>query len=184
MTLFLESELRRRASVERLQKSQTTASLLRESRNQKISNVDVFLSHSKIDEELVAGAKKALEDYGLSVYVDWIDDPHLDRTKVCAATADQLRVRMNSARMLVYAHTTNSSNSKWCPWELGYFDGIRGGNVFIMPIVDAAGHTFVGQEYLGLYPYLDKVDAFIFINKVEGGYKPLREAVAKSFRRI
>jgi hypothetical protein len=42
------------------------------------------------------------------------------------------------------------------PWELGYFDGFSGGSVAVLPIVDYEGATFKGQEYLGLYPVVDK----------------------------
>lgn len=183
MSLFLASDLRIKARTEKLAKSMTSEGLLRETSDQKVSSIDAFLSHSKMDSELILGAKKAIEEYGLSVYVDWIDDPHLDRSKVCAATANQLRVRMSNARIMIYAHTENSSNSKWCPWELGFFDGIHTGNVFIMPIVDKERYHFADQEYLDLYPYLDKLGGSIFINQVEGGYRPLREALYKAFRK-
>ena len=38
----------------------------------------------------------------------------------------------------------------------GYFDGLRGGQVAIMPLVDNENDTFTGQEYLGLYPKVTK----------------------------
>jgi hypothetical protein len=41
-------------------------------------------------------------------------------------------------------------------WELGYFDGFSAGSVAVLPIVDYVGATFKGQEYLGLYPLVDK----------------------------
>jgi hypothetical protein len=176
MTLFTTNRLALAASLERITKNSTTASLLRESRIKKSSNFDVFLSHSRMDAELVQGAKTVLETYGLTVYVDWVDDPQLDRSAVSAAAADILRLRMQTSRSLVYAHTVNSSLSKWCPWELGYFDGVRGGNVFVLPIVDLQATKFVGQDYLGLYPYLDSVGASIFINYPSRSL-PLRDAL-------
>lgn len=42
--------------------------------------------------------------------------------------------------------------SKWCPWELGVADGMHN-RVCILPIMNAT--RFEGQEYLGLYPYLE-----------------------------
>lgn len=175
MTLFTKSGLAVAARSERIAKNETTASLLRESRTKALSHYDIFLSHSKMDAELVQGAKVALENYGLTVYVDWIDDPQLDRSTVSSNTADVLRKRMKMSRSLVYAHTINSALSKWCPWELGYFDGMRGGNVFVLPIADVATTGFSGQEYIGLYPYLDAVGASIFIN-YPARHAPLREA--------
>ena len=41
---------------------------------------DVFLSHARVDEDVVYGAKRELERYGFSVYVDWIVDTQLDRS--------------------------------------------------------------------------------------------------------
>ncbi len=55
---------------------------------------DVFLSHSSKDAEVILGIKLLLEGQGLSVYVDWIVDTQLDRTKVNAETAETLRDRM------------------------------------------------------------------------------------------
>jgi hypothetical protein len=43
------------------------------------------------------------------------------------------------------------------PWELGYFDGFRPGHVAILPLVKATGAGFNGQEYLGLYPYVEDI---------------------------
>jgi len=136
-----------------------------------------------MDAELVHGAKVFLEEYGLTVYVDWIDSPEMDRANVTPATAQVLRGIMSSSRMLIYAHTENSGNSKWCPWELGYFDGKKDGNVFILPIVDTDQNSFIGQEYLGLYPYIDQAGQSLFINKSNGIIPHLREAKYKTFKR-
>lgn len=117
---------------------------------------DIFLSHSIRDAELILGMKGIFEDLGYSVYVDWIDDPQLDRTKVTPATADKLRQRMNSSKSLFYVTTANSDASRWMPWECGYFDGKKE-KVAIAPIQKSSSdNSFSGQEYLGLYPYVLK----------------------------
>ncbi|MHB8287023.1 MAG: TIR domain-containing protein [Caulobacteraceae bacterium] len=163
--LITETSLRERASV--LQKSvkKSAARILIEQASQTDKTFDIFLSHSKADEETVLGAKDLLEDHGFSVYVDWLEDPHLDRTKVTGATADVLRSRMAQCKMLVYAHSTNSGTSTWMPWELGYFDGLVG-KIAILPIVANEATEYKGNEYLGLYPYLDYVPP-------EGQTKPI-----------
>ena len=135
-----------------------------------------------MDAELVHGAKAKLEAYGLTVYVDWINDPLLDRSNVTPATAKHLKARMGASKMLVYAHTANSAVSKWCPWELGYFDGLRGGNVFLLPIVQSDDSQFSGQEYLGLYPYIDRVAGMIYVNGSRDGLKQLKEALTETIR--
>jgi hypothetical protein len=118
---------------------------------------DVFLSHSFLDAEIILGVKTLLEAEGLRVYVDWIDDGQLDRSRVTSATAELLRRRMRNSRSLVYATSATSSQSKWMPWELGFFDGYRSGHVAILPLVPTSASGFKGQEYLGLYPYVEDV---------------------------
>ena len=98
-----------------------------------------------------------LEADGLSVYVDWIEDPQLDRTKVNATTAAHLRERMKRCLSLVYATSQNASSSRWMPWELGFFDGAHGPDqVAICPIATGTG-SCAGEEYLGLYKTLEKL---------------------------
>ena len=93
---------------------------------------------------------------GYSVYLDWIQDSQLDRTKVDKATADLLRRRMKQCRSLFFGTSDISPSSKWMPWECGYFDGVKG-KVAICPIVmQGTQNEYTGQEYLGLYPYIQK----------------------------
>jgi hypothetical protein len=118
---------------------------------------DVFLSHSYQDADTIYGVKKIIESLDLSVYVDWIDDAGLDRGKVTTRTAQVLKQRMKVSSCLVYAHSSNATHSVWMPWELGYFDGIKTGYVWILPLVAQDDSEFKGQEYLGLYPPVEKL---------------------------
>lgn len=115
---------------------------------------DLFLSHSYLDKDLVYSLVELFNDAGYSVYVDWMVDTELDRSKVDANTANRLRSRMQSCNGLAYVSTTNIPQSKWCPWELGYVDGNKNGRCAILPIVKTSSKYFKGQEYLGLYPYI------------------------------
>lgn len=159
ITYYTKSEARSFASI-RLQKSFSRDSrriLLEEVRAAKNEDkFDIFLSHASKDGDLILGVKILLENFGLKVYVDWVDDPQLDRTKVSKETAKLLRQRMRQSNSLVWVATESASNSKWMPWELGYFDGFRPNQVAILPLVDNAYDTFKGQEYLGLYPVILK----------------------------
>lgn len=129
---------------------------------------DIFLSHSFRDAELILGVKAILEPAGQTVYVDWISDPQLDRSKVVVGTAHRLRQRLGQCKGLVYASTEATTHSKWMPWELGYFDGLRGSeNVAIMPLVPQPGVHPTGQEYLGLYRWVQE-----FPLKVTGEKRP------------
>lgn len=124
---------------------------------------DVFLSHSIRDAELVLGVANILKKMEQKVYVDWVVDPQLSRDSVTKETAETLRDRMKQSSKLLYLATDNASSSKWMPWELGYFDGLKSGNVAILPLVDSAYSSFQGQEYLGLYPALGKDDLRRFL---------------------
>jgi len=122
-----------------------------------VKHYDIFLSHSFDDAEIIYGVKKMIEALGLDVYVDWIEDAKLDRSKVTVKTAAILRERMKTCSSLVYAHSANSPNSVWMPWELGYFDGLRPRQVWILPLVADFDSEFKDQEYLGLYPSVEKL---------------------------
>lgn len=124
---------------------------------------DVFLSHSIRDAELVLGVANILEKMGQKVYIDWVVDKQLSRDSVTKETAETLRNRMKQSSKLLYLATDNASSSKWMPWELGYFDGLKSGNVAILPLVEYSFSSFKGQEYLGLYPALDKDDLRRFL---------------------
>lgn len=158
MAFYTKSEARA-AAQGTLQKSfKSSNQILNESiaRSGDYDKYDIFLSHSSRDAELVLGVKTLLERQGLTVYVDWIDDPQLSRENVTKETAALLRQRMQQSRSLIFMATESASESKWMPWELGYFDGWGKGNVAILPLVDNAGSTFRGQQYLGLYPLVEK----------------------------
>lgn len=116
---------------------------------------DLFLSHSFLDRDEVTNLVARFNKCGYSVYVDWMYDPQLDRSNVTKKTAEKLRQTMEQSQGLAYLATGNSSNSKWCPWELGYFDGkSRNSRCCILPVLSYNSYSYRGQEYLGLYPYL------------------------------
>lgn len=157
MAYFTKQEARnyaQRATVATESYSSKLESIV-ESQNYKY-HFDVFLSHSVKDAELVLGVVRILENMGQKVYVDWVVDKQLSRDSVTKKTAEILRNRMKQSSRLLYLATDNASSSKWMPWELGYFDGLKSGKVAILPLVEYSFSSFEGQEYLGLYPALDK----------------------------
>jgi hypothetical protein len=106
---------------------------------------DIFLSHAVIDAEDILGVKLVLEDLGHSVYVDWLEDPQLNRSAVSPTTAETLRRRMNSCRALLYVVTPGSAMSKWMQWECGYFDG-RKGRTAMLPITEESRSVYKAQN--------------------------------------
>ena len=117
---------------------------------------DIFLSHASLDNEILAGVVVTLERAGNVVYVDWAD-PRLDRHRVTVATAAILRECMARSDMMLYAASPNASNSKWMPWELGYFDGLKPGRVGVLPLHPSTAPRGVGSEYLDLYPRVERI---------------------------
>ena len=103
------------------------------------------------DKNLVTGLYHLFSKAGYKVYIDWIDDSNLDRKSVTPDTAAIIKRRIKSSKGAAYIATANSTTSKWCPWELGVSDGMHD-RVCILPVMD---YDFKGQEYLGLYPYLE-----------------------------
>jgi hypothetical protein len=181
MALLAESALR--AEAARISRGRSWEYVLKEQTAtlaKAAKDFDVFLSHSRLDADAILGLKLRLEKEGCSVYVDWIIDPELDRSKVTRETAERLRGQMRSCRSLLYGFSIAATQSRWMPWEMGYFDGLKG-RVAVVPITATLGAaSFLGQEYLGLYPYLDEAKSKnedaprLWVNKDSNTYVDFR----------
>lgn len=127
---------------------------LRFHRNQELPEYDVFISYSWHDREFAYKVEKLLKNCGYSVYIDY-NDLKLDRNAVTEETAKRLVEKMKKCRGLLYLYSPSSSVSKWCPWEVGVFSGIKNFRCANLPLVEKPGDNFKTQEYLELYPYVD-----------------------------
>ena len=125
----------------------------RMTKQSSVKGYDIFLSHAFDDRELILGVALTLEDLGYSVYLDWRDDPSLDRKNVSRYTAFKLRERIRNSKCLFFATTESTSASKWMPWELGFKDG-QNNRSAILPIQENRPDNYKGREYLGIYPYI------------------------------
>jgi hypothetical protein len=118
---------------------------------------DVFLSHRYGDKVPVRALRQHIEDdLGYSVYVDWMDSPELDRSKVDQATAESLRITMRQCSCLVFYAGTRARSSRWMPWELGFFDGRHGSRRIAVYSPAEQRALPVHQEYLRLYERIDE----------------------------
>ena len=151
MALFNESFLRERYKKEQRTKYFSATEAINESVRQLNSGkqFDIFLSHCSNDFEIVFGLKYTLEDLNYSVYVDW-DDAKLKPQNITPQTAEILKSRMAQCKCLIYAFSESATHSKWMPWELGYFDGLKG-KVAVLPISLNTKYVYAGSEYVGLY---------------------------------
>jgi hypothetical protein len=153
---FSEVELRSLAKSSKIL-NESSSQILKSfaSKHYESKRYDIFLSHSYQDAEVIHGLKIYIETtLGLSVYVDWIDTPELNRINVSKITANKLRSVMNNCKTMLVAYSESVPESKWVPWEVGYFDSSKG-RIAVIPIAktDSSSEEFGGQEYLGLYSY-------------------------------
>lgn len=170
MALFTEQQVRARFESEKRTRNSrgyryfSATEVLNEGKiRDSVKLYDIFLSHSSKDKELIAGLKLILEDLGYSVYVDWNDNA-LDPENVSPETAEVLRERMKQCKSLVYAFSENASNSKWMPWELGYFDALKNSRVAVLPISQTAKYAYKGSEFIGVY-YVVQIDQVLNSNE-------------------
>ena len=110
-----------------------------------------FLCHSHLDDELVKGLLVVFKEAGVDLYVDWND--HSMPETPNGETARKIQGRIKSSDVFLFLATANSKASRWCPWEIGYADSSKKG-VYVIPTSD--GHNTYGNEYLQLYPKIDK----------------------------
>jgi hypothetical protein len=185
MTLLTEKRVRAAAQQAETRLRKSARTVLAEAAKTPQDSFDIFLSHSIKDAEIVLGTLEILKQFDFSVYVDWIVDPEMNREHVTPETAAILRRRMGECQSLLYVKTDNSTDSTWMPWELGYFDALRG-RVGILPIVQHPQDEFDGNEYLGLYPYVDVADIkktgeqILWINRGPKEYGRLHQWVVDS----
>ena len=161
MTLFTDSQIINRYQQEyrrrRIRESRnfSDSTILNENRQIADSKkeFDIFLSHSSNDNKIIAGLTLILQDLGYSVYVDWTD-PYLDKNNVTPETASVLKERMKQCKSMIYAFSENATNSKWMPWELGCFDGLKNSRIAVLPISQTIKNSYKGTEFVGLYYYI------------------------------
>jgi len=113
-----------------------------------------FLGHSHLDSDLAKGVQGFLQDQGWEVYIDWEDTNMPDKPD--RETAEKIQKKVCDLNWFLFLATGNSTKSRWCPWEIGYADGVKKYDaILIIPTTDTSG-TFYGNEYLQLYRCLWK----------------------------
>lgn len=177
MALYKKSDLKRKILSENLRKSDALDSFVKLAKASFDDTYDVFLSHRFMDADEVKVIYDDLVRAGIKVYVDWIVDKDLDRKNITKETVSRVRTRMKNCRSLLFVTSENSSDSKWMPWELGYMDA-KTDKVAILPVVSDSytKQRFEGQEYLGIYPYIDKTESgALFVNGGPGHWVSMAE---------
>lgn len=130
----------------------------------RLGRQTAFLSHSHKDRELVYRIQAFLRDNGWNVYVDWQDITMPEKTS--HVTAKKIKDKVRKLDWFLYLATQNSATSRWCPWEIGYADGVKPiSRIIVIPTTDSSGTTH-GSEYLDLY------------NRIDAGSAPGRSGLA------
>jgi hypothetical protein len=132
-----------------------SAVLAKAQRVRKADQRTAFLCHSHKDSDYVLGFVAMLRDEGWDVYVDWEDAsmPAVPDDE----TARKIKRRIETANFFLFLATPNSMASRWCPWEIGYADGVLPiEKVFV--VVTSDNERQYGNEYLNLYPSIDLSD--------------------------
>ncbi len=129
--------------------------LLHKSLARKANQRTAFLCHSHKDAVLAEGLQVLLAEQGVDLYIDWKDSAMPEQPN--RETADRLRSQIVASDWFLFLATSNSSTSRWCPWELGYADGRKPfDRIAVVPTRD--GNTMHGNEYMQLYRRIDVTD--------------------------
>jgi len=111
-----------------------------------------FLSHSHQDASIAKSVQAFLLANGWEVYIDWEDATMPDSPN--RETALRIQARIKDLDWFLFLATRNSMSSRWCPWEIGYADGVKAHDtILILPTADSFGNH--GSEYLQLYRSID-----------------------------
>lgn len=111
-----------------------------------------FLCHSHKDQSLVRGLVNLMQRHGWRVYVDWADTSMPDKPN--QETARKIQRKIVDSDYFLFLATANSMASRWCPWEIGYADGVKANErILMVPTTD--GLQSHGNEYLELYRSID-----------------------------
>lgn len=122
----------------------------------------VFLSHKHKDlEELeeATGVIELLEDLGVKVYIDSMDNKMPEQTS--GETASRIKDVIKYCNKFILLATEKAIESYWCNWELGIGDVHKfERNIAILPVKEKGqyNHQYKGNEYLQIYPHIDYED--------------------------
>jgi hypothetical protein len=113
-------------------------------------NKRAFLCHSHYDNRIASGLALLFKNIGVELYIDWLDHTMPDKPDVF--TAKKIQDKIFKSHYFFFLATGCAKHSRWCPWEIGYANGIKK-DIYIIPTSD--GQSSFGNEYLDLYPCID-----------------------------
>jgi len=126
------------------------------------TKVTVFLSHKHKDLEEVkeaAGVIEMLQDLGVKVYIDSMDNKMPNQTT--GETAARIKEVIKYCDKFILLATAKAIESYWCNWELGIGDVHKFQNhIAILPVKEKGefDYQYKGNEYMQIYPHIDYRD--------------------------
>jgi hypothetical protein len=118
-------------------------------------DISVFISHSHKDKELIKYLFNILRNLKVKVYVDWLDDELT--YPPTSKTAEKIKKMIKTNKKFILLATNDAIASKWCNWELGLGDAHKFiDHIALLPVSEDSG-DWKGNEYLQIYPYIEKV---------------------------
>lgn len=169
MPIITEQELRQAAS-KRLNLNESIHAEIRKafSDSPRGKEVTVFLSHSHKDQEQVKQLVVFLRKLGIRIYVDWMDDDMPQTTS--GITASKIKEKIKDNKKFILLATNNAINSKWCNWELGLGDAAKYiKHISLFPVANN-NRRWEGNEYLQIYPRIEKETGSIGYRTYEQWY--------------
>lgn len=121
----------------------------------------IFLSHKHDEREKLEGAIAFLKNFGIEIYVDWLDEGMPKTTS--GETAERLKMKIRQNDKFILLATEAAIESKWCNWELGLGDAAKFlENIALLPI-EKDNKDFSGSEYLQIYPYIVNLNRYSYV---------------------
>jgi hypothetical protein len=156
MSLITKSKLTTFRNSKRYFSKTINESLLEFKSESKYSKVTIFLSHKHDEVEELDSAISFLKEFGVEIYVDWLDEG-MPRT-TSGITANRIKQKIKENKKFILLATEGAITSKWCNWELGHGDAEKYINhIAILPIKNTYS-DYNGAEYLQIYPYIFESD--------------------------
>ena len=143
MPIITKSQVLRYATLDTLAKAKNASRILEEETATKRPSYDVFFSHS-YDDRAITSVRKDLSKERDTLYLLIGSKTTAQSQQGQQSNRRSLRSYMDICRCLIYAYSPSIGDSKWCPWELGYFDG-KNGKAYVMPIIDEPSQSYVGR---------------------------------------
>lgn len=133
--------------------------------------VSVFISHKHNDLDDLKGIIGFLEkNFNVIAYIDSRD---LSMPKITSGeTAEKIKDRIKKCKRFILLATNGAIESKWCNWELGFADAIKGEKAVLFPMKEK-GSNYKGNEYMEIYSYItyfDGSEEYDSGEKVKEGY--------------